>query len=140
MSTSTGDWEYEPGPRRKHKWSENRAGFEEVAEGRKIGKCPSSIDDEEAERLLNQGVDGTSAVSGRADTDYPNNIYTVDEYGVVYRATPTRPGESYHGFPAGDERKVSRRVKDALLDLAEEKDCRKELKRWMREHMNVPSL
>lgn len=140
MSSSTGTWNYDPGPRQKHKWEKDIAGFDEQSDGRKIGKCPSSMSSDDAEQLLNEGVDGTSGVSDRADADYPENIYSVDEQGVVYRAVPTRPGHSYHGFPAGDQRRISRRVKDELLERAAEKDCETEAKRWMRDHMNVPSL
>jgi len=134
-------WEYDAGGRRgKHKWPEDFADFEERPDGRKIGKCPSSLCTEEAERLLNEGVDGSSPTSDRADRDWPENIYTVDRDGVIDRAKPTRPGHSYHGFPAGDERRISRRFKEAILELAERKGCKKEAKRWMRQHMNVPSL
>lgn len=139
--SGTQRWEYEPGPfRRKHKWDKDFAGFDEQSDGRKVGKCPAWMSSDEAEALLNDGVDGTSEASDRADADWPENIYTVDENGTVYRAVPTRPGHSYHGFPAKDERRVSRDVKERILELAENKGCKQEAKRWMRRHMNVPSL
>lgn len=136
-------WKYEPRkassgvPKPKHGWSENYAGFVEK-DGKKIGKCPNDMRPGVPERLLNNGVDGTSAKSAH-DKDWPENIYAVHE-GVVYRAVPTRGGHSYHGFPAGDQRKVSGPVKDKILKQARQKDCEKQVKRWMRQHMDVPSL
>jgi hypothetical protein len=89
-------WLYEPDevPKRKHHWKEPRAGFVMVGNVL-IGKCPSTMTLESAEELLNSGVEWSPKGWQR---EYPQRIYAVSD-GVLYRATPTNPGRSYHGFP-----------------------------------------
>jgi hypothetical protein len=124
-------WVYEPDevPKRKHHWKEPRAGFVMVGNVW-IGKCPSTMTLESAEELLNSGIEW-SPKGWRSE--YPQRIYVVSD-GVLYRAMPTNPGRSYHGFPehhslfpAGN---LSLRQK--IIELAKERNCESELRRWMR--------
>jgi hypothetical protein len=116
-------------PKRKHRWDEPRAGFVEVR-GQPVAKCPAGLSNEEAERLLNEGVEYWP---DRGPTEYPQRIYVVHE-GVVYRAMPTVPGASYHGFPEHPKhiRSLPEDVINEVLSLARRKNCEDEVRRWMR--------
>lgn len=85
--------------RRKHCWNRDSADFVEE-QGHLVGKCPSTVTDAVAERLLNQAVAEPDpfAVRGRATAAWPRRLYAV-YHGVVYEAVPTQPGTSYHGYP-----------------------------------------
>jgi hypothetical protein len=123
-------WLYEPDevPKRKHHWKEPRAGFVMVGNVL-IGKCPSTMTLESAEELLNSGVEWSPKGWQR---EYPQRIYAVSD-GVLYRATPTNPGRSYHGFPEHYSRfpEGNRSLRDQIVGLARERNCESELRRWM---------
>lgn len=104
--------------------------------GEVVGKCPSGMSLDEAERLLNTGIEWTNPNSHH-DEDWPEQIYVVHE-GAVYRAMVTRRGVSYHGFPAN--RRVPPTLRDRILARARELDCEVEVKRWMRKHMEMKNL
>lgn len=125
-------WEYraDENPKRKHHWNEPRAGFV-IEGGENVGKCPCTISRDLAEHLLNdQGIvwNNPRLPSGT----YPGRIYVVHE-GVVYRATPTIAGVSYHAFPELPERLrgLPKKVRERILGLAENLGCRKEVQAWM---------
>jgi hypothetical protein len=84
---------------------------------------------QQAEELLQSGLPFSSE---RWPHDYPERIYNVHD-GTLYRATPTNPGQSYHGFPELPERakKLPREFKDRLLRLAEQKNCLAEVKKCL---------
>jgi len=124
------DWEYEPdeSPRRKHKWSRDEHGFVEQ-NGVVVAKCPDSLTNEKARELLNSGV-------GWRDEDWPhdhpNKIYGVYR-GVVYRATPTIPGRSYHGFPEVPSRMPRKReLQEAIIELARNEGTEDEVRKWLK--------
>ena len=125
-------WRYEldENPKRKHHWNENRAGF--VAVGRiRVGKCPATMDPCDVQTLLDDAI---PYFPPRWDRPYPQRLYAVSD-GVVYRAAPTNPGISYHGFPehpstfprSGNARDVKRQ----LLERAARQGCEREVRRWM---------
>ena len=125
-------WRYEPdeNPKRKHHWNRDRAGF--VTVGRiRVGKCPATMDPSGAQMLLDDAI---PYFPPRWDRPYPQRLYAVSD-GVVYRAAPTNPGTSYHGFPehpsmfprAGNARDVKRQ----LLERAAQQGCEREVRRWM---------
>ena len=119
------EYRYEPAERRfKHKWHQPTAGF--VGEGKGVrGKCPAGLLPELAQSLLNEGLceyDGG---------EHPVHIYNVHE-GVPYVAAVTRPGLSYHGYPA--RARDVRAMREAVLRLAEEQGCRRDVERWLKEH------
>jgi hypothetical protein len=89
-------WRYEPDerPKVKHRWKNDYAGFIEKS-GVPIGKCPASITEEQAEGLLREAEPWTPRGWRHP---YPKRLYNVLG-GIPYRATPTNPGTSYHGFP-----------------------------------------
>lgn len=125
-------WRYVPDedPKRKHHWTESRAGFVKVGSA-KVGKCPATMSVTDAEALLNDAIPWSPA---RWRHDHPQRLYSVLD-GVVYRATPTVPGVSYHGFPelpgrfpAGGN---ASEVKQLLLQRAAEQNCEKEVRAWM---------
>ncbi len=124
-------WVYEPDRERKHKkgWTNNYPGFVTVA-NTVVGKCPHDLTNETCEQLINNGVEYRPK---RWRYAHPDRIYNIINC-VVYRATPTTPGTSYHGFPELQERvaKLPRDFKDRLLDLAEEKGCREEVEKWLK--------
>lgn len=126
-------WECEPDedPKRKHRWPHDEAGFAEPNERYFVGKCPRTLTLVEAKEMLNRGVPWTPASWRR---DYPKRIYAVRR-GVVYRAMPTNPGRSYHGFPehysgfpTGGN---AREVKDKLLEWASDEGCEGPVREWM---------
>jgi hypothetical protein len=125
-------WKYQPDedPKRKHHWSEPRAGFATEG-GEKVGKCPCTITVELAERLLNQ--QGLPWDNPRLPTGtHPDRIYVVYD-GVVYRAKPTIAGVSYHAFPELPERlrQLPKAVREQILGLADRLGCKKEVQAWM---------
>src|SRR4051812_3673364 len=107
-------WKYEPdeNPKRKHHWSHDYAGFVKVKDVL-VGKCPSTLSIADCEALLNNGIAWTP---DRWRKQYPKRIYNVRDC-VVYRATPTIGGVSYHAFPELREQFPSE-LEDALLNLA----------------------
>jgi len=124
-------WLYEPDPQRKHKkgWTKNFPGFVTVA-NTVVSKCPHNLTDEICEELINKGVEYSPK---RWKYSYPDRIYNIINC-VVYRATPTTPGISYHGFPELQDRvaDLPRELKNRLLDLAEERGCRQEVEKWLK--------
>lgn len=124
-------WRYQPdeSPKRKHAWDRDEAGFLEVAPGQLVAKCPSSVSVDEAQGLLGSAIPWSPRSWRR---EHPRRLYVVRQ-GVLYRATPTVPGRSYHGFPehpSGFPR-GARGLKRAILDRARELGCEHELRRWM---------
>ena len=124
-------WRYEPDemPKKKHAWSNAHAGFV-IVQGVEIGKCPNNISLSEAERLLNAG---TPVRASRSAARHPKRIYVVHA-GVVYRATPTAPGVSYHAFPerAEEFRRLPRSVREVILAEAERQGSGEDVRRWSR--------
>ncbi|MBK9386940.1 MAG: hypothetical protein IPN34_19165 [Planctomycetes bacterium] len=122
LQNLAGSLAYEPDehPKRKHYWNRDEADFVTLESGAIVGKCPVSISaqPEEALRLLRRGF----GWNPRGWTKpHPQRIYTFDDDGIVYRATPTNPGRSYHGFPERRELfPADRGLKVALLVAAKE--------------------
>ena len=116
-------------PKKKHAWAHARAGFV-VVQGVEIGKCPNNISVAEAERLLNTGIPVEAA---RSVAGYPTRIYVVHD-GVVYRATPTNPGVSYHASPeqAEEFRRLPRGIQEAILSEADRQGRGENVRRWSR--------
>ena len=125
-------WVYEPDRDRKHKrnWRHNYAGFVEVANS-VVAKCPHGMTPQECEHLLN--TDSIEYRPRRWPHDYPERIYNIRDK-VVYRATPTNPGQSYHGFPELQDRirELPRNVKDQILARADQLGCRQEVEKWLK--------
>ena len=64
--------------------------------------------------------------------NYPKRIYNI-QGGVVYRATPTIGGISYHGFPERPEL-FPAELKAQLLKMADRLGCGNEVvKKWLKE-------
>lgn len=124
-------WLYEPDeqPKKKHHWTRSFAGFLEV-DGEKVGKCPSTIDAPMAEKLLN--TQSLAYHNPRAPGPLPDRLYLVHS-GIVYRATWTRPGVSFHAFPEDGAhlRKLPGRVRRDIVALAVRLGCRAEVEEWM---------
>ena len=123
-------WRYEPEePKWKHAWEHDRAGFQTV-HGVPVGKCPNSVSNAEAERWLAEAWPWSPSNWPRS---YPQRMYYVHESGVLYRATPTNPGRSYHGFPEHPDLfpRGAATLKRDLLAVATEKGCEDELRDWM---------
>lgn len=123
-------YEYEPDevPKKKHHWGNDHAGLLEVG-GEVVGKCPAKMSLTAAEDLLN---DGLPWFPHRWLRSYPQRIYGIYG-GVLYRATPTNPGTSYHGFPEHPALfpKGAQDLKRDILARAREQDCETEVRTWM---------
>jgi len=126
-------WRYEPSPDRKHKrdWDRSEPGFV-VIRGEEVGKCPTSLTIEQVELLLNEN-ERVEYSSPRWPHPYPERIYNVHQ-GQLYRATPTVPGNSYHGFPENPARALNLPpdLKNRILDLARHKNCEVEVSRCLK--------
>lgn len=125
-------WVYEPdeNPKRKHHWDRDHAGF--IKRGpNHVGKCPAGMSLSDAQALINDAVPYRSP---RWPRSYPQRLYAVSG-GVVYRATPTNPGVSYHGFPEHPEKfprdANGREVRRQLLALAKQQGYEREVRGWM---------
>ena len=125
-------WRYEKGEhRKKHLWPENFAGFTLGKKGT-IGKCPCDVKTEEANDVLNRGVEVTSSFNG-----WPDRIYSVFR-GVIYEAVPTVPGKSYHAYPwRGDlpgRPSLPKSVLQRLEKIAEAEETQDEFKKWLKKY------
>ena len=116
--------------KRKHHWDNDHAGFDEAGPY-PIGKCPATMDTSDAQELLDDAIPYHPR---RWRHPYPKRLYAVRD-GVVYRATPTNPGTSYHGFPehssAFPRSGNARDVKEQLLERARQQGCERNVRRWM---------
>lgn len=130
-SREAGVWLYETDedPKRKHHWQNDYAGFVVIGQNY-VGKCPSSMTLAAAQDKLNQGIPWSPRNWRR---EHPQRIYVVDS-GVLFRATPTNPGRSYHGFPEHYSRfpNASQQLRRDVLALARTLDCEDKLREWMR--------
>jgi hypothetical protein len=126
-------WEYEENPDRKHKrdWDQPEPGFVAVG-GELIAKCPTTISAQLASELINS-EDAILYSNERWEQESPERIYVVHD-GHLYRATPTNPGTSYHGFPENPKRaqKLPRELKQRILDVARMKQCETEVSRCLK--------
>lgn len=126
-------WKYEPSPDRKHKrdWDLPQAGFV-LVRGEEIGKCSTTITIVDAELLLNE-EQRVEYSPPRWPHSYPERIYNVHQ-GQLYRATPTVPGSSYHGFPENPARALDLppALKRRILELARIKNCEGEVNRCLK--------
>jgi hypothetical protein len=110
------EFAYEPDerPKRKHYWDRPVPGF--IREGNTwVGKCPRSIDNAAAGASLRDGEPYSPA--GWKEP-WPKRIYAVID-GIPYRATPTVPGRSYHGFP--EHPRELKRLRSELIDRLRER-------------------
>lgn len=124
-------WIYEPDerPKRKHHWDQPRAGVVQV-HGIPVSKCPSTLTVEDAEAMLNAGVEWRPRRGW--SHDHPQRIYAVAD-GVLYRATPTNPGRSYHGFPElPGQVPPDPALRGAIMELARADGSEREVERWLR--------
>ena len=123
-------WKYDPGVGRcKHRWNRDEAGHVWVG-NRRVGKCPKSLRPEDAEAALNLGFEYFD--ERNTNDDYPSRIFAVVD-GVVYRAMPTVPGVSYHGFPElASDLPPDPELRRGILKLADADGSRKEVERWLR--------
>ena len=62
-------------------------------------KCPPHVDGQIAEGLLMEGI-RRSMFSAKSRQGWPQNVWAVDEDGVLYEAQLTNQGQGqYHGYP-----------------------------------------
>ena len=123
-------YEHDEIPKRKHAWAHSAAGFVRVRDAL-VGKCPSNMKPEEAQALLDAALPYSAP---RWSHDYPQRLYAVKD-GVIYRATRTRPGVSYHGFPEHPSKfpkgRSGAQLKERLLQAADDAGCKPGVRRWM---------
>jgi hypothetical protein len=93
-----------------------------------VGKCPKSFGADQAEVALNSGFE---YYGRRDDEGHPGRIFAVVG-GVVYRAMPTLPGVSYHGFPElAADLPNDPVLHAAILELADSDGSREEVQEWL---------
>ncbi len=87
------------------------------------------MSNETAEEVLNRGV---PVFSDRFRTAHPAEVYCIHR-GVVYRAIPTNPGQSYHGFPELPKalRGLRKDLRNRILDLARQLNQEDEVRDWI---------
>ena len=128
-------WRYEVDEKHKwkHHWDRLIPGFVFLGhDDVPVGKCPSDMTSEQAEKLLNEGIpffpEGWKA-------SHPKRIYVVHD-GAVYRAAETNPGSSYHGFPetGAELRHLPSSIRNAILKKAQELGCEVKVQRWMNQN------
>lgn len=112
--------------RRKHRWDRDVA---EIVEenGEPVGKCPSGLGGEEAQRLLATGVAWWGRNAGKAR---PERIYNVRD-GVPYRAHLM--GRRYHGFSEKPS-EIPPDVRTTLRNLAEREGRAEVFDDWMKRY------
>lgn len=127
-------WRYEPeSPKRKHHWDCDEPGFVELprrgAPGCvRVSKCPASLTVDDCATLLSEAIPWSPAGWTKS---YPKRLYVVHR-GWLYRAMPTQPGVSYHGFPEDPEAGVvPESLHDRIRGVAREKSCELEIERWL---------
>lgn len=126
---------YDPGEHRaKHCWNNTRA--EVVRNGSAaVGKCPSTLSKEQARNLLDD-AEYEGKVAGQPISEVqPQRMWNVHR-GVVYEAVPTQAG-SYHGYPwfgRPGRNRLSRSVRAALKQRAEQQGFGREFRDWMATH------
>ena len=122
-------WVYDGGAgRKKHRWNNPYPGFEQL-NGMWIGKCPCDVKLEEAEELLNDGVEEFNELDECPD-GHPDSIYLIYRC-WIYRAYPTQPGTSYHAYPAcpRELKHLPKSTKTKIVALAERKGCANSVRR-----------
>jgi hypothetical protein len=129
-------WRYEPeSPKRKHHWDFDEPGFVEVPKRGapgcvRVGKCPASLTVSDCESLMRDAIPWSPA---GWDRSYPQRLYVIHER-WLYRAMPTQPGISYHGFPEDpDGGSVPESLYERIRELARAKSCEREIERWLRQ-------
>ena len=130
-------YDYPTCDRRKHKWTNDFPGFvrHKNAKGKEefIGKCPHSMNREEAQKLLDEAICYPKAEK------YPDNekiYYNIDDNGVVYVAYITnKENNSYHGMPwrKHGRRSLPSSVKKALTKKANEKNILDKFNDWIQD-------
>jgi hypothetical protein len=124
-------WKYEPDekPKRKHAWDKPHAGFVEVG-ATLVAKCPNNISMNAAEAAINSSQAVHWSPLGW-DKEFPKRIYIVND-GIVFRATPTVPGISYHAFPELPERfrDLPSQIQSRIFASATAIGCGDEVRRW----------
>ena len=122
-------WKYDPGDKRfKHKWNKDVADFV-TPDGMPVGKCPKSVGIDLATHLLNSGIEWHNPKIPKA---YPDHIYNVYK-GVIYKATITLHGRSYHGYPW--KGRLPRQIYDKLVEIAKSQGYQAEFDEWVKVHI-----
>ena len=88
-------YQYDPGtPKKKHHWEEDEPAI--VRRGRElVAMCPNNVTNAEAAAQLVNAVPWSPP---DWDKPWPKRLYNLFR-GIVYRATHTLGGTSYHAFP-----------------------------------------
>ena len=91
-----------------------------------IGKCPSTLTQDDRARLLNEAV---AAPNGDRELDVPKRLYVVHD-GAIYEAQTSDRGTTYHAYPYRG--KLSSDLLTLLEAMAEEKACADEFTVWVK--------
>jgi len=94
-----------------------------------IGKCPSTLSEEDRATLLNEAV---AAPNGDRDLPIAKKLYVVHN-GAIYEAQTSDRGRTYHGYPY--KGKLSASILKELATMAKNKNCSELYHKWVDEHI-----
>jgi hypothetical protein len=115
--------------RRKHQWTNAYA--EVVAQdGGHVGKCPNDLTQQEAQRLLEDGIPYHGRYSRKSR---PERVYNIRD-GVPYRAHIM--GRVYHGFPEVPS-EIPPEVMEELRNRAEDEGSTAQFEAWLERYRHL---
>lgn len=94
-----------------------------------VGKCPSTLSEEDRVQLLNEAV---ASPNGDRELAPPKKLYVVHA-GAIYEAQTSDRGRTYHGYPY--KGKLSGAVLEELATMAKVKDCVTDFDKWVKTHI-----
>ena len=123
---------YDKGERRfKHVGTSGEPKIEFIAGNPRmwVGKCPNNLSATDHVRLVNEAI---PLDNGDRELPLPKKLYTVHD-GAIYEAQTSDRGRSYHGYPYRG--KLTRRMTEALREMAVRKGCDKAFESWVKDHI-----
>lgn len=94
-----------------------------------VGKCPSTISEEDRARLLNEAI---AVSNGDRELPVAKKLYVVHE-GAIYEAQTSDHGWSYHGYPYRG--RLSGTILDELSAMAKKEGCSDQFEDWVKKHI-----
>jgi hypothetical protein len=94
-----------------------------------VGKCPSTIEDEVRDALLERAVPLENV---DRELRPPKKVYAVYK-GAIYEAQTSDHGTTYHAYP--HKGKLSDGIVRLLEAMADQDDCRDAFDAWRKKHI-----
>jgi hypothetical protein len=96
-----------------------------------IGKCPSTLNDADRERLLREAI---TAPNGDRELSAPKKLYVVHD-GAIYEAQTSDHGRTYHGYPY--KGRLSQDLLRSLRSMATSKGSLEAFEAWVKRHIEI---